>query len=284
MLQATRSLLDKIIECPSCSSCAACKTILSAQGGNRRQVPEPWSGDLDNAGFLILGSNPALTSSEVFPSKDANWRNWVDMGDLKTPWTSQDAADFFEGRFGVARCPSNGQLYYDPSSGGLLVAQNSTLTAGKPQNNYWEVYNRYCKAIDANYVCWSFVVTDCVHCKSPKEIGVSQAWNACIGYTKSIIQLFAKNCYEGPRSIIIVGRNYGRILKAISSCGAGSGAGTVVGYYNYKRSGKCSRRSVEKTVIKVGGVPIDVYYGIPAPSGSNRASMPVNLLGKDIYW
>lgn len=76
------SLLIKIARCPemtrSLESPAPnhpCSTVVTAQGRSRADyhLPEPWSGQIETAPILFVGSNPSFNPAEHFPN--AAWSN-----------------------------------------------------------------------------------------------------------------------------------------------------------------------------------------------------------------
>ena len=275
-------LFNKIIQCPNLSKLSGnCGTILDTQSCcYRRQVPEPWSGDIDNAPFLIIGSNPAFVCNEVFPSKDSCCGNWIDMGDGKTTWNKILAENYFEGRFGIAICPANRSPYYNPTNGTVLSITPTGIAPQKVQNQYWKTYNDYCRAICATLHDINCAITDLVHCNSPKQTGVSQAMKTCIRFTEEVIELFAQNGATN-RSILLIGSGSSskRLISVFDKWG-GLNAPSPVG--NFNRSGV--HNDIFKSSIVICGQSIDVYYNIPAPSGANRASCPVTLNGVKIKW
>lgn len=74
MTLAEIKLFNDIVDCADKQALAGasspCCAIINAQSSLPvRQVPEPWNGNLSEASFLVLGSNPALDVDEVFPQK-----------------------------------------------------------------------------------------------------------------------------------------------------------------------------------------------------------------------
>lgn len=285
MTIAEKQLFKDIIDCADVQSLglvsSPCCSIINAQNKLPfRQVPEPWNGNISQASFLVLGSNPALDVDEVFPSKVPLTNTW------SHPWTDQDAEDFFEGRFGKAICSVNKQSYVNTLLGTVLKYKNSTIAPVKMKNNYWGTYNQYCKAIDPLFQHWSFVVTDVVHCKSNKEQGVSSALPACLPFLTRIIDLFLNN-QSAEHRILIFGKESDtqKKLDALQRIGFKAiGTPTHVGNYNYKRKNQFTPHNVLMQTYAYGGKNVDIYYNIPAPSGSNRAASPVTIYGQTINW
>lgn len=285
MTLAEIKLFNDIVDCADKQALAGasspCCAIINAQSSLPvRQVPEPWNGNLSDASFLVLGSNPALDVDEVFPSKVPSTNNW------SHPWTNQDAEDFFEGRFGVAICSVNRQPYVNTLLGTVLKYKNGSIAPIKMKNSYWDKYNQYCKAIDPSFQNWSFVVTDVVHCKSNKEQGVSSALPACLPFMTRIIDLFLNNKSADHR-ILIFGKESDtqKKLDALQRIGFKViGTPTQVGNYNYKRKNQFTPHALLMQTYAYGGKNVDIYYNIPAPSGSNHAASPVTINGQTISW
>ena len=287
MTIAEKQLVKDIIDCADVQShglvSSPCYSIIQAQCNLPfRQVPEPWNGNLSKASFMLLGSNPALDVDEVFPSKVPLTNTWT----WSNPWTIQDAEDFFEGRFGKAICSVNNKPYVNTLLGTVLKYKNSSIAPVKMKNNYWDTYNKYCKAIDPLFQNWSFVVTDVVHCKSNKEQGVSSALPACLPFLTRIIELFLNN-QSAEHRILIFGKQSDtqKKLDALQRIGLNAiGVPTQVGNYNYKRNNQLTPHNVLMQTYAYGGKNVDIYYNIPAPSGSNHAASPVTIYGQTIKW
>lgn len=294
-----KQLFWDIINCPNSNKesslrCACSKVLLAQRGFPFRQVPEPWSGQLDKASFMVIGSNPALVVKskpvfiyELFPSKDNKWNNWQTINSFT--WDRNDVENYFINRFAGAVFSGTQQPFVDITKNAALnVFPGPKIDYKKLNNDYWSVYNKYCKAIDPNYTDYSFVVTDFVHCKSGGETGVKEAMNYCQGYMIKIINLFLEN--GQPRhSILLFGSQTesAKKLNVLTSLGAKPvGKTAVVGNYYYKRKDvKDGKRAILMQRFSFGIGTFDVYYQIPAPSGQTRPSCcPVTFLGKTISW
>lgn len=296
-----RHLFWDIINCPNSSKesnplCACSKVLLAQSGFPFRQVPEPWSGQLDKASFMVIGSNPALVVKsdlsryELFPSKDNNWDKWHTINSFT--WNQSDVEQYFENRFQGAKFPVTRQLFVDKTNNAALNVFSGGPVARidykRLNNDYWAVYNKYCKAIDPNYIDYSFVVTDLVHCKSGGELGVKEAMNSCQDYMIKIINLFLEN--GQPRhSILLFGSQTesAKKLNILTSLGAKPiGASVEVGNYYYKRKDvKDGKRAILMQRLSFGAGTVAVYYQIPAPSGRTRPNCsPVTFLNNTISW
>ena len=303
-----RHLFWDIINCPdsgkeSDPNCP-CYGVLSVQKNLPfRQVPEPWNGDLERASFILFGSNPALDvpddvkskaknnspvivkwkEHEVFPSKDSLWKDWQVLSPSNCSsfkWTPDTVEDYFINRFNNSIFKPLGIPFVVAGKSTLRYAESSAkIYPHRLKNDYWQIYNRYCKALDSSFVPNSFVVTDFVHCKSGAEFGVIKAFEICKAFTNRILDLFINN--GQPRhSILLIGANKSRtpkrlslVLDALSHLGAISIGNPV----SIGRNNNGGDIFVQHLQSKKGD--IDVYYNIPAPSGQTRQSgfSPVTL-------
>ena len=305
MTPSAKQLFWEIINCPDATMesnpACACHTILSVQSRLPfRQVPEPWNGDLDNATVLIIGSNPALDvpdsikkkqrhspvldwcEFEVFPSKDNNWKNWqalMPSNCSRFKWCDASVLDYFENRFNKAIFPPLDKPFIDTAQRTTLhyFKDDKTVSPHKLKNNYWKIYNAYCKAIDPSFVDNSYVVTDFVHCKSGEETGVNEARDQCITFTKKILELFVNNGQTSHTILLfcanksIAPKLFKHLTDALSSIGLTStGDSKSVG-----KSNKDVDILMQTMSSKAGEV--NIYYNIPAPSGSARSCSPVRL-------
>jgi hypothetical protein len=72
----------EIARCPHVQTCLTsdephpCRRVVAAQGLGRSgyQLPESWSGRIETAPILFVGSNPSFNPSERFPTK-----GWADQ-------------------------------------------------------------------------------------------------------------------------------------------------------------------------------------------------------------
>jgi uracil-DNA glycosylase len=91
MTSKSSRLLIKVARCAIVSDCLAgrrhdCSSVVAAQGlpPSRHQLPEPWSGRIESAPILFVGSNPSLNRKERFPT---------------SKWSDADIERFFVTRF-----------------------------------------------------------------------------------------------------------------------------------------------------------------------------------------
>jgi hypothetical protein len=182
-LSATNDLLLEIARCPNFNSNEEnpCQTIVGTQLETDYQLPEPWSGDLEDAPILFLSSNPSMGMREKYP---------------RSTWPDDEIIDFFAHRFG-------GGL-----EGWTKDGRYTLLKAGSVYSNkgvrYWASARKraielLCKNDVQPGVDYAF--SEVVHCKSLHEKGVSKALPECAGrYLKKIVAC------SGARIIVCFGR------------------------------------------------------------------------------
>src|SRR5258708_1104938 len=88
------NLLVEIARCPEVAHAQSdrhhsCHQVVNEQmdipGHDDAHLPEPWSGRIEKACILFVGSNPSIDYDEDFPTKG---------------WDNDTVSDFFENRFG----------------------------------------------------------------------------------------------------------------------------------------------------------------------------------------
>lgn len=125
----------------------SCDEVVGSQAGDvaELQVPEPWSGHIDRAPILFVGSNPSISKDEDFPT---------------VSWDEAKTISFFQRRF-------------DP--GGPVTPQAFNRV------KYWTgARKRAEELLERDAVPGKdFALTEVVHCKSKKEAGVEAALSTC---------------------------------------------------------------------------------------------------------
>lgn len=161
-------LLLIIARCAIVDSCLrggqlACSEIVLSQKATSLaafQVPEPWSGDIENAPILFLSSNPTIDNSaehspEVYPTSS---------------WENSAITDYFKNRFGS-----------DPD------AWTKDLRSRRVDGTYADK-GRFWSAVDARATELlgrrpvpgvDYALSEVVHCKSDGELGVESALQEC---------------------------------------------------------------------------------------------------------
>ena len=158
----------------------------NAQNINDFQLPEPWNGDIVNAPILIISSNPAYSSFELYPT--LNWPNPM-------------IADFFINRFkdrGKYSWVLNNKVLNKDGTRSKTVRYWSSI-----QKRIEEILGRNAKpGID-------YCITELVHCKSSNEKGVKKALPVCAGnFCCDILKI------TGAKLIIVIGSIAKNYIKA----------------------------------------------------------------------
>lgn len=160
------SILLDIARCPNFRMCLSapdpdhpCNKIVLSQGFealNEYQLPEPWSGHLDRAPILFLGSNPAIGRTEEYPRWD---------------WPDSLIQDFYANRFGGGLKPWTEQ--------GHCLLQDGTHK--KRGVRYWAAIQRRAAELLGRPAepGHDYATSEVVHCKSSKERGVREASEEC---------------------------------------------------------------------------------------------------------
>lgn len=181
-MAATNDLLLEIARCQNLNSKdSPCRTIAQTQSEEDRQVPEPWSGDLENAPILFLSSNPSISMSEKYP---------------RSSWSDDKIIDFFSHRFG-------GGLEGWTKDGKYTLLEEGSVYRSKGVR-YWASARRRAIELfekDDVHPGIDYAFSEIVHCKSHKEMGVKEAMPKCTGrYLKKIVAC------SGARIIVCFGR------------------------------------------------------------------------------
>lgn len=146
-----RRLLLAITRCPDLGAARMdrshpCAEVVRSQGA-RRQVPEPWSGRLDAAPILFVGSNPSIAEDGGFPNVVVE--------------RARDTVSYFSGRF--------------DEQGGWVSPREFN------QVRYWTMVRSHANALLGRDAVpgVDFAMTEAMHCKSKAETGVKSALRAC---------------------------------------------------------------------------------------------------------
>ena len=146
-------LLIAITRCSHVESARAdpshsCADVVGVQEGDAAefQVPEPWSGHIDRAPILFVGSNPSISEDEDFPTSS---------------WSEAETIGFFQHRF-------------DKDGNGPTRKRFTEV-------EYWKgVRARAGELLGRDAVEGEdFALTEVVHCKSKEARGVRQALPVC---------------------------------------------------------------------------------------------------------
>ena len=162
MREDTRALLEEIAHCPIVVSCKSghehpCGRVVDLQRDaslSKHQVPEPWSGHLDEALILFVGTGPAMARGE-------DYAVWSDPAD--------EVADYFDGRFGDGpRQILDG--VYPPIPG---------RHSATPLQSWVELKARAAELVEDPVPGVDYAVTYAVHCRTQGELGLRPAMTVC---------------------------------------------------------------------------------------------------------
>jgi len=161
MLNADNRVLESIIQCEILARCKAgedlpCSKIVSVQDVPLRehQVPEPWTGHLEKARLVFISSNPSIDPLEAYP-------HWED--DIV------ESTRYFTDRFDGGPGQIRDGIYSPLPEGGWSGAVR-----------FWaSVKQRAFELIPDATPGVDYALTEVVHCKSEREIGVAEARHTC---------------------------------------------------------------------------------------------------------
>jgi hypothetical protein len=114
-----RKLLIEIARCPNVRRASEdeshpCRSVVAAQGGLGRtghQLPEPWSGRIERAPILFVGSNPSFNPEEPFPVEE-----WAD-DKIEAYFTTPDRLNLNVRYWNVVRSIAHAILGREPRPG-----------------------------------------------------------------------------------------------------------------------------------------------------------------------
>lgn len=116
-----KTLLIEIARCPNVQLASKdeshpCRRVVAAQNVPDlprfpHQLPEPWSGHIERAPLLFVGSNPSLNPSERFPTK--GWAN----EEIEAYFTTPDRLDLNVRYWNVVRSIARAILGREPRPG-----------------------------------------------------------------------------------------------------------------------------------------------------------------------
>src|SRR5258707_4371925 len=164
---AADGLLARITRCPIAERCLAgeclpCSPVVGSQHATPGSfhVPEPWSGHISRAAVLFVSSNPSIDPAEAYPTGS---------------WDDVQRADFFAGRFDQRAVP-----WVDHRMRPLL-ATTPPAHRDKGTRFWFAARARASELLARPAVAGTdFALTEVVHCKSPAEVGVAEAYETCV--------------------------------------------------------------------------------------------------------
>ena len=259
--------------------------LISEVKSSKLHRPEAWTGNLLSAPIIFLASNPSFNADENYP-------------DWSTDWQDEEIIEFATHRFVEEGERTFGAIDSGPNR------DKTFLLDGTPSENsvaYWreirgrvaEILNKETGDVSAHE---DFVMTEMVHCKSHKEIGVNEALLHCS-------KLFMDRIFTlSPASIVIVmGAKPGQqLVKLYSDIPPDWGfwidkeQNTQRGYWPKKTEiesaiaqGLWSPEEQLKhtTEIKIGGRMRKVIW-LPRPNSSMPRTLVEPLISSQVmnYW
>ena len=147
----------QLLENSKSGSIGPCSRIVGVQRHlalDEHQVPEPWTGHLDEARILFISSNPSIDFNEPYPS-------WGD--DLEA------TNEFFTNRFGNQPGQIKDGMYPTAKDG----------SRGRAVRFWSGVRQRAFELLPDAEPGLDYAMTEVVHCKSRKEVGVRDALSTC---------------------------------------------------------------------------------------------------------
>lgn len=192
---STRILLNEIVHCPHVRFCVEnpsadhpCREIVASQelpNLGHRQVPEPWSGQIEQVPILFLSSNPSISTTDVYP-------RWS--------WSDDEMDDYFNHRFG------GGHKEW------IVDGKKALLTTGTYSHSvkFWAAVRQRAIELLGPGVRpgTDYALTEIVHCKSRSEIGVEQAQNKCVEtYLKRVLEL------AEAKVVVVLGARAGQAIQ-----------------------------------------------------------------------
>ncbi len=162
-------LLREIVQCVNVGICRTnpqqihpCAAIVGLQMSKSKedyQVPEPWSGRLEQARILFLSSNPSISETEEYPRGD---------------WPDSKIEDYFVNRFGGGKKEwIKDGIHGLQRDGSYGKATRFWVAVRKHASDLLE------KDIRSVRPGVDYALSEVVHCKSREEEGVKEALKEC---------------------------------------------------------------------------------------------------------
>ena len=184
------SLLIDIARCECVRICVdrargvhPCSETVLSQPYNKigeYQVPEPWSGHLETAPILFLGSHPGISVTEDFP-------RWS--------WTDEEISDYFANRFGGGRKTwiANGTRFLESDGN----------HSARPVSYWSEALSQAREILDREPVPGAdYALSEVVHCKLNGESGLKAAIAECS--TRYLRRVLAASA---AKAVIVFGKH-----------------------------------------------------------------------------
>ena len=168
----TNELLLSIAQCPDLANARdntshPCAAVVRKQTGETCQVPEPWTGHIETAPILFIGSNPGnFTKSSISPEV---------AGAAPIPSTSLPAV--FDRDAGYTHQQPNGGAQY-----GKVLGADGRAVISRHWVRFWSMVKNHAATPilqDRPVPGIDYAITEMVHCKSNSEAGVRNALSHC---------------------------------------------------------------------------------------------------------
>jgi uracil-DNA glycosylase len=271
-----KALLNRRHPCHKVVSWQPQKTAVSITrvSGSQLHRPEAWTGDLENAPIMIVASNPSFNADEAFP-------DWT--GD----WSDEEITRFAAERFlsSPAR-PFGATDGPELSKADRVYLKNGLPSPGKHVAYWREIRRRVSEILGKNIEDVSahtdYVMTELVHCKSEKEIGVEEALSHCAQkWTEKIFEL------SPAKLIVVMGKKPAMKMLELfpnipDTWGAWKDAGTQRGDWptskkdltNRKSEGTWTSEQQAKHSVQIvlGGIERTLIW-LPRPNSSYPRSL-----------
>lgn len=173
-----QKLLWDIIKC-GMNNCplpnSDCYPIYQSQNCNTVgdfQVPEPWSGDIENAPILFVGINPGFTPGELYPKLNNPY--WTDPNSPGL-FDLSKVEDFFENRFNNDKnTHPNPYVKITNQQGKLSFSVRMNDGSYKNVQGYWNYIQSIsdCLLKRPTTPGIDYALTELVHCKSANIRGI----------------------------------------------------------------------------------------------------------------
>ena len=185
-------LLLEIARCPNLRQCldgngghTPCGKIVRSQGVKTlasHQLPEPWSGRLEQAPILFLASNPSIEKQGEETEQYPRWS-----------WENADIEDYFTNRFG------GGRKNWIKDGVRFLRVDGSYPT--RPVSFWAFVRKRSIELLQHEVKPGvDYALSEVVHCKSREEFGVPEALQECT--KRYLTRVIASS---GAKVIVVLG-------------------------------------------------------------------------------
>jgi uracil-DNA glycosylase len=190
MNSKTAALAAEIVRCPVVDQCLApggegspCHRVVSWQGqtaGGLRYVPEPWSGHLDRASILFVGSNPGA-DVEGAPISDTSFT---------AAWETDEIVSCYDDAFEPWRKPGIVDGVYQSDKYGNRAAKPIRYWMWARARARELLQREPAPGVD-------YALTEVVHCGTQHEAGVDAAFGTCTD------RYFERTLRASPAAVVV---------------------------------------------------------------------------------